>query len=268
MSAQTEIGQLFLMPKDNKHIPHNELSIHNFADGFSFCTQSKIEFIPHQGLDHFKNTFKEFFDFYPEGTFEKLSYVTFDTPSSLVPETFWDVDSAIDFAAPLGEKRADQSIGFDHLKQGGMVNLYYFKKPFTDFLGLQRIPLSQFHYHSRIFEHVYAYQGDGLPKRLFIHLQKKGFDVFYFDKNALQIHNRFEIKTVDEFLYYLFFLVEQYELKPEDFSLFFMGRFAAFEAFYEAVENYHSNILFLPFESALNLHLGVHPAPYFATIST
>ena len=41
-----ETGQPFLMPNKNKILNNNDLSVHIFMDGFYFCTQSKIEFIP------------------------------------------------------------------------------------------------------------------------------------------------------------------------------------------------------------------------------
>ena len=62
-------GQLFLMPNNNKIIQHNELSIHIFVNGFSFCTKSKVDFLPtnNQNSD-FKPAFDKFINYYPKKT--------------------------------------------------------------------------------------------------------------------------------------------------------------------------------------------------------
>lgn len=59
MLALMVIGQPFLMPSNNKTIQHNELSIHSFVNGFSFCTQSKIDFLPlNKDPEEFKKAFE------------------------------------------------------------------------------------------------------------------------------------------------------------------------------------------------------------------
>jgi hypothetical protein len=85
------IGQPFLMPSNNKTIQHNELSIHSFVNGFSFCTQSKIDFLPlNKDPEEFKKAFEEYIDYYPKNTLTSISLVHFEHPSAFVPKPLFD----------------------------------------------------------------------------------------------------------------------------------------------------------------------------------
>ena len=75
----------------NKYILPNELSIHFFENGFSFCTNSKINFNPIiSDKEDLKVLLKENLDFYPKGSFEVYSVVFFQSPSTFVPQKFFD----------------------------------------------------------------------------------------------------------------------------------------------------------------------------------
>ncbi len=65
------------MPKENKIIQPKDLSIHYFVNGFSFCTHSKIDFIPTpKGASDFKKALEDFFDRWEKGIFlEQLEKV-------------------------------------------------------------------------------------------------------------------------------------------------------------------------------------------------
>jgi len=79
------------MPKENKIIQPKDLSIHYFVNGFSFCTHSKIDFIPTpKGASDFKKALEDFFDYYPKETFLSYSLLFYQNPSVFVPEKFFD----------------------------------------------------------------------------------------------------------------------------------------------------------------------------------
>ena len=78
------------MPNKNNSITLTDSSIHLFVNGFSFCTPSKIEFIPTpDGDEDFKSALTELLGFYPKGTFEKAQIISYHQPSTFVPANFF-----------------------------------------------------------------------------------------------------------------------------------------------------------------------------------
>ena len=67
MLVLTVIGLRFLTQIINKYILPNELSIHFFVNGFSFCTNSQIDFTPiNDGIEDLKVSLKKKLEFFPK----------------------------------------------------------------------------------------------------------------------------------------------------------------------------------------------------------
>ena len=66
------------------------------------------------------------------------------------------------------------------------------------------------------------------------------------------------------FLYYVFFVVEQYKLSPAHFEIVFFGEIATFESYYLGIKEYHHNIRFEASKTNNSFNMDQHPAPFFA----
>ena len=78
-------------------------------------------------------------------------------------------------------------------------------------------------------------------KNMFIHLRKEQFDLFLFQGGQLLVQNSFPQKNADEFMYYLFYVCEQFYLKPEQFDLFFLGQYFPYSDYYNGTKEFHPN---------------------------
>ena len=67
--------------------------------------------------------------------------------------------------------------------------------------------------------------------QLFIHIQFEATDLFLVNNNRIVFHNRFSVKNEEEFLYYVFFIVEQFDLKSDDFEINFLGKFIEYNSY-------------------------------------
>ncbi|MEK9613697.1 MAG: DUF3822 family protein, partial [Flavobacteriaceae bacterium] len=100
--------------------------------------------------------------------------------------------------------------------------------------------------------------------QLYFHLQKGFLDLFLTQGGNVIFNNRFSVETKDEFLYYTFFVVEQFKLEKGFFDLIFLGEIAEFEPYYSALKRYHDDYVFYE-ESPLNSDkIRQHPAPFLA----
>ena len=101
----------------------------------------------------------------------------------------------------------------------------------------------------------------GTPKKqLFVHLREGAFELFLFQGAQLLFFNSFEQHHVDEFLYYLFYITEQFYLKPEGFKLAFLGAYDHYKQYYEGVQEYHSDVIFL--DAPSENRQTKHPVPF------
>ena len=72
---------------------------------------------------------------------------------------------------------------------------------------------------------------------MFIHLRKEQFDLFLFQGGQLLVQTAFH-KNADEFMYYLFYVCEQFE--AEQFDLFFLGQYFPYSD-YNGTKEFHPN---------------------------
>ena len=254
------------MPSKNNSITFTDSSIHLFVDGFSFCTSSKTEFIPTPNGDQdFKSALTELLEFYPKGTFEKTQIVSYHQPSTFVPTVFFDKKLLPNYLRFLGKINTDSVINFDELKEEHSINIYALPKSKLEIINNEISESSLCHYNSLLYSEVRVLSK--VPEKghqLFVHLQQGGMDIYLSEKESILFQNHFRVKNEDEFLYYLFFVVEQYQLSSDSFQIIFLGQIQAFDSYYKAIAQYHSNIRFEESETCSSLEMEQHPAPFFA----
>lgn len=263
-----EIGQLSLMPKSNNHTHIKDLSIHSFADGFSFCTHPSPKFSSFSTL---KKTPQELLNtfFEEEESFSHINWVSFEYPSLFVPEVLYDNDYKERYMEHFTTYTDAFTLQANYLEQAELYNIYPQITGIEKQLTTNGQTATFLHANTLLFNEILSEVTTLMDdeKRFYIHLQKNCFDLFVFEGKNLQLSNRYEINEVDEFLYYLFFVVEQYQLKADQFTLVFMGKFTIFNPIYEAVKNYHKTVQFLKSACSESLSVLDHPAPFSLNLS-
>ena len=86
-------------------------------------------------------------------------------------------------------------------------------------------------------------------------------------KDQVVFNNRFSIKNEDEFLYYIFFTVEQFDLKSDDFEIIFLGKFLEYNKYYDLTSQFHKYFKFIENDSGIIKDQSKHHAPYLANYS-
>ena len=254
------------MLKENNHYQKKSLSIHYFKNGFSFCTTNSVDFFSHpDDLSEFEYTFRNFLDNNYQKNFEYFSIVFFQNPSALVPYVFFDKQRLDDYLNLYFKKPKAEIVIFDKLINQEKINVYSVPKKIYNIINKLDIDFNIFHYNSLLIKRVLNLSSaKKFSKQLFIHLHLNTMDLFLVKNKSLLFNNRFIIKKQNDFMYYLFFVIEQFELGPHQFEIVFLGRIDAFESYYEIVKHYHSNITFTNEEPSINLKFSKHHAPYLS----
>ena len=254
------------MLSENNILQNKSFSIHFFKNGFSFCTDDNTNYFSHPtDTTEFENSIRNFLKNNPKN-FEYFSIIFFQQPSTLVPKIFFDKNRLDDYLSFYYKKYETEIIIYDELKKEDSTNVYSIPKKVYDVIEKLDVNFNVFHYTSILIKKVLTLcSTEKFSKQLFIHLHFDAMDIFLVENNKLIFYNRFVVKNQNDFMYYLFFVVEQFDLGPNDFEIQFLGRIDAFESYYEIVKNYHYYITFSTHGLSSKIEFSKHHAPYLSS---
>ena len=264
-----ETGRLFSMPNNSTKVPYRSPSIHLFVNGFSFCTPSKTEYIPTtEESEDFESVILELFSFYPKDSFHQTQIISYYQPATFVPVKFFDKKHLSNYLTFSGKIPLNRILNFDILDSEQTVTVYTTPKRTLEILNRHLTESTLCHYSSLLIKEVSQLSKNSDTKdQLFVHLQAGGMDLYLVENNRIRFQNHFSITNEDEFLYYIFFVVEQYQLETDAFDLVFLGHIQAYTRYYEVLKQYHTQIRFENNVSGAALSIEQHPAPYLAQFS-
>ena len=260
-----EIGQQFLMQKENKKIGENEISIHEFENGYSFNNNLKSIFYKKSFFTK-KNVRKELESINLFNN--KISFVSFNPQSDFIPVNFFDENSQeSSIKMNLSEDYKFKTF-FDIINSKDIVNLYRLKENgiFKKGYSINEISIVS-HYKTIILNTLININKQGYKKNIvYVNLQKNSFDIFYFIENKFNLSNSFIINNTEDFLYYFFYFAEQFNLNSESFSIVFLGKYNFFENHYIGIRDFQTDISFLSNPTNNEEYINNHPAPFLANI--
>ena len=254
------------MPNRSKFINQKALSIHSFDDGFSFCTNSKIDyFFSTNNQKNFINILNEYLDRQEKSFIESIKFTSFHNPSTFVPYSLFDNSRPKDYLKLYSKEKKDEIAYYDKIEQINQINVYTSPRNISDVLKKVNLNSEISHYNTLLLNNILSLEfSNGIEYQLFIHLQSEALDVFLFKKKQFKFNNRFLISNEDEFLYYLFFIVEQFDMETEGLEIVILGKIQRYESYYKALNQYHNHIKFVDGDNNQIENLSTHPAPYLA----
>ena len=254
------------MLSENNILQNKSFSIHFFNNGFSFCTDDNIDYFSHPtDTTEFENSIRNFLKNNPKN-FEYFSIIFFQQTSTLVPKIFFDKNRLDDYLSFYYKKHEAEIIIYDELKKEYNTNVYSIPRKLYNVIEKLDVDFNVFHYTSILIKKILNLcSTEKFSKQLFVHLHFDAMDIFLVENNKLIFYNRFVVKNQNDFMYYLFFVVEQFDLGPNDFEIQFLGRIDAFESYYDIVKNYHNHITFTTYDLSSKIEFSKHHAPYMSS---
>ena len=116
--------------------------------------------------------------------------------------------------------------------------VYSYNKLFVNVLNQKNIKYSTMSYFTVLYNYLFKKDkiSDGLS--LYINFNENSFDILIFDSKEFIYFNSFDIKDKNEFLYYLFFVMKNYEISNEKDKIIFLGRYDKYSEYYEIANKY------------------------------
>ena len=161
-------------------------------NGFSFCTNSKIDFTPiNSDKKELKISLKEKLEFYPKDDFEIYSIVFFQSPSTFVPQKFFDSKKSKIYLSLYNKIPKEDIVAYDILENQKQVNVYSFGKEIKTVLDETEIQFNYIHYNTILHKKILSICSFiEFKHQLFIHFQYKAVDVFLAKMDQVVFNNR------------------------------------------------------------------------------
>ena len=147
-------------------------------NGFSFCTNSKIDFTPiNSDKKELKISLKEKLEFYPKDDFEIYSIVFFQSPSTFVPQKFFDSKKSKIYLSLYNKIKKEDIVAYDILENQQQVNVYSFQKEIKTILDETKIQFNYIHYNTILHKKIISICSFiEFKYQLFIHIQYEAVD--------------------------------------------------------------------------------------------
>ena len=255
-----ETGQPYLMQLNNKQITQNDLSILILKDGFSFCTLDQHHFLPLEKDFPTLESLKSYLD-YHQLYQKEVQLIFIDHTAVCVPKSLFDPVQTNHYFKGAVTLPKKASIKYTDLPTLDMKVVYPCDQQIIDLFKGVFPQLKVNHLIGTLLPALSSFSFGAAKKNMFLHLRKDQFDLLLFQGGQLLVQNTFPHKNADDFLYYLFYLTEQFFLKPEQFNLFFLGRYSNFNEYYQGVEEFHPSIDYIDPQYP-NVD-SIHPVPLF-----
>ena len=121
--------------------------------------------------------------------------------------------------------------------------------------------------NNNYFTYLYNFLVNRISKSdgfsFYINLNYKSFDIIIFNNNEFIFFNSFKINDENEFLYYLFFVLKNYESSNKTDKIIFLGKFEKFKDYYDIASKY-SVIDFIDFANNSSI---INDSPFFSIVN-
>ena len=230
MWAQAEIGLHFLIQKTKIKI--SKASIYQFESFFhlhflnesitsSYTDEAKLPRI----LKIFKNS-----------SVNSVEVIHFNSAPSIIPVKFYDRD--------INAKYLETNTGTindieEDISADQKINVVYSKnKDLSKSLGLDKQKFIHINHFTQLYNYLSGVvdNSDGLS--FFIKISSRSFEIMIFNKNEFVFFNTYEIVDENEFLYYTFFVLKNFQSSIKKDKIIFIGKHEIFDKYYNLASKY------------------------------
>ncbi|MEK9755670.1 MAG: DUF3822 family protein [Bacteroidota bacterium] len=167
-----------------------------------------------------------------------LDLIYFDSVPSIVPFEFFD-ENSLDKYLETNIIKGENTL-FDNSFDNKLKIVY----SYNDFIDSnlfkkEKIIFNQKNYFTQLYDFIINNNSNQSYIKFYINFHKNSFDVFVTKSNELILFNNFKINNENEFLYYLFFVIKNFEGQEKSNEIIFIGNFEDYIDYYELVSKYN-----------------------------
>jgi len=212
-------------------------------------------------LDFSEDYLSKSIDFILNSSSDLVELIYFNSHPSIVPSLYFDNNIKSKYL--ITNTVSAKTILSDTSNDKKIKVVYSISDNLIDLLNKSKLE----HSYNNYFTYLYNFLIDKVlkPKGLsfFVNLNNKSFDIIIFNNNEFIFFNSFKINDENEFLYYLFFVLKNYEGSNKTDKVIFLGKVEKFKDYYDIASKY-SVIDFIQDD---NSSIIIHDSPFFSIIN-
>jgi len=169
-------------------------------------------------------------------TVNSVEVIHFNSAPSIIPVKFYDKGiNAKYLETNTGSiNNIDEDISADQ-----KINVVYSKnKDLSKTLDLDKQKISHVNHFTQLYNYLSGVvdKSDGLS--FFIKINSESFEIMIYNKNEFIFFNTFKIVDENEFLYYTFFVLENFQSSIKKDKIIFIGKHEIFDKYYNLASKY------------------------------
>ena len=251
------------MQLNNKYLKSDSLSIQIFKSGLFFCTKKETHFFDFKILNFDSISIKNFIE-ENKIKFDFVEVVLFDENSIIIPDDFFD-ERRIESIVSTSMTLKSDFLVYDNIFDTRQVVLYYLKKENKKIIN-EFFPKAEIkHFTSHLFKILAKFSKNNYKKNMFINIRDNFFDIFIYHSDQLLFFNSFNYKIIEDFLYYVFYVIEIQGISQAESNVFFLGKNEKFNKYYNAFSKFYNSAEFLNYQKS-NITQNNHECPIFLDI--
>lgn len=244
----------------DKKITSNDLSILVFKDRIAFCTLEQTLYFDLEKKNINSESLGTWINYHNIKK-KNNKCVLFESNGVIVPKALFDEGDKNIYLSLTDDDLKNKKIETKVIESSNQVFIYPQSRNWNLLFQDLVNDIETTHFAAQLISVLSKLSNDNLKKSVFIHLRKDFFDLFIYQGRQLLLFNSFPHQDEEEFLYYLFFVMEQFYLKANKFEAIFLGKFRVYQKYYNVFKEFHSQTNFTYPE---NLEIDSnHPAPFF-----
>ncbi len=234
------------------------LSIQISLDGFSFCIvdedRNKLIALQNyaiQEIDDYSVLTEDLDKLLSDldiikKRFNRVNVLFEGSKASIIPFPLFDKDASIDYLKFNHKLEHGEEVIYDKLNTLQAYNVFAIPTCIKNWVKDKFINYKISHFSSTLIEGLLVkYKNQELNNQVFVNVRNHYLDIVIIEGSKLSFFNSFRYKTVEDFAYYMIYVLEQQNLNPENIELIMLGEINKASKYYEILYKYIRNIEFI-----------------------
>ncbi len=168
--------------------------------------------------------------------FSSIKLIFFSDIPSIVPSKLFDKKYSNKYLETNTSNI--KNIRHDISNDKKITTVYSINNSLIKILNKRNIKYSVKNYFTILYDYLSGKNRISEGLTLYINLNEDSFDILIFKLEEFIYFNTFEIDDKDKFLYYLFFVMKNYEVSSKKDKIIFLGKYEKYLEYYETVNKY------------------------------
>ena len=189
-----------------------------------------------------------------------INIIHFEKPPVIIPKSLFKKDNLKKYVSTNYKLSKSSDIAYDQTNNKLIYIVYERRNTLESLFNKENIEFRSINYFTTLYEYLLPLKKkDDLS--IYINLRSNLFDLIIFKKNEFFYFNTFNKNNKEEFLYYLLYVLKNFEADINTSKITFLGKFEEFIDYYEYARSY-AEVIFEKNKSETKNTIK-HESPFF-----